>query len=256
MLPIIARFGPFTLTTYSFLINLGIVFGLGWLYWRAPAAQKTAWLDVGIAATVGGFIGARLGYVSANASYYLSNLLEALMIWRGGLSWIGAAGGALLGALWYARRRGQPLLPILDALALPVALLSLLAWGGCLAAGCAYGVEVQPADAPAWFISHAPDIYGLSVPRWPTQAVGMAWGAVTLGLVAAMHRRRWAAGALACYALSLVALGAFGLSFTRGDPMPLVSGWRLDVAGGALVLVAATAAWAALVSRRASMVSS
>jgi len=122
--------------------------------------------------------------------------------------------------------------------------LSLLSWGGCLAAGCAYGLEVQPGQWPDWLVTTAPDLYGLSVPRWPTQAAGMIWSALALSQVLPSRGRRWPAGALGWYALSLVALGPFLLGFLRGDPMPQLAGFRLDVVGSALVLLAATLAWA------------
>jgi prolipoprotein diacylglyceryltransferase len=98
-------------------------------------------------------------------------------------------------------------------------------------------------------IVNAPDLYGLVVPRFPTQVIGILWGVIALGMVWAMRARRWPAGARGVYALSLVALGAFFLGFTRGDPMPLVGGFRLDVIGSALTLVAASVAWGWLVSR-------
>lgn len=256
MFPTLAQLGPFTLYTYSLLINLGIGLALVWLYVRAPAGKKSRWLDAGIAAAFGGLVGARLVYVSVNAAYYLSNALEALMIWRGGLAWPGGVAGALLGLGWYARRAREPLRLILDTLSLPIAVLGLLGWGGCLAAGCAYGAEVTPGELPLWFVSTAPDIYGLSVPRWPTQALGLAWSLVVMALVISMRNRRWPVGANACYTLSLVALGAFALSFVRGDPMPLAQGWRLDVVGNALVLVGATTAWGALLTRGQSAVNS
>jgi peptidoglycan/LPS O-acetylase OafA/YrhL len=90
----------------------------------------------------------------------------------------------------------------------------------------------------------APDIYGLTAPRFPTQVLGLAWSLFALAAVWGVKGRVWPVGARAAYALSLVALGAFLLGFTRGDPMPLVSGFRLDVVGSALVLLASTAAWA------------
>lgn len=249
MFPILAQLGPLTLYTYSVLLNLGLALGLAWLYATAPAEKKSRWLDIGIAAIVGGLLGARLVYVLINGAYYVTNVAEALMIWRGGLSWVGAVAGALLGAGWWAGRLGEPLLPVLDAAALPIVLLSALTWGGCLAAGCAYGAELAPGQLPAWFAPPMPDLYGLHVPRWPTQTLGIVWGAFSLLVVFGLRRQRWPAGARGLYALGLVALGAFFLGFVRGDPMPLVNGFRLDVVGSALVLVAAAAGWALRVQR-------
>jgi phosphatidylglycerol:prolipoprotein diacylglycerol transferase len=254
VLPILAQLGPLTLYTYSILLNLGLALGLIGLYVTAPAEKKSRWLDLGIAAIVGGLLGARLVYVLINGAYYATNLAEALMIWRGGLSWVGAVAGALLGAGWWARRLGEPLLPVLDAAALPIVLLSALTWAGCLAAGCAYGAEVAPGQLPAWFAPPTPDLYGLSVPRWPTQVLGMVWGAFSLLVVFGLRRQRWPEGARGLYALGLVALGAFFIGFVRGDPMPLINGFRLDVFGSALVLVVAAAGWALRVQSRTSPV--
>jgi prolipoprotein diacylglyceryltransferase len=90
------------------------------------------------------------------------------------------------------------------------------------------------------------------VPRFPTQVIGVIWSLIAFVLVWAMaeRNRRWPAGARGLYALSLVALGAFFLAFTRGDPMPLINGLRLDVIGSALVLVIASVLWGWLVSRK------
>jgi phosphatidylglycerol:prolipoprotein diacylglycerol transferase len=245
VLPTVAQIGPLTIGTFSLLIDLGIAAALATLYFRAPAGKKARWVDAGIAGTIGAFTGARLLHIVVNGDYFLPNLGEIVSFWQGGLAWPGAAGGAVLGAWLYCRRAREPLAPILDAAALPAALAGLLAWGGCLAAGCGYGYEVFPDTFPAWATSHAPDLFGLSVPRFPTQALGLAWSALSVLLVAqARRRRRWPAGALGAYALSQVALGMFALGFTRGDPAPLIGGYRLDVVGSAIVLLAATAAWA------------
>lgn len=251
MLPVLFRLGPITLYTYSVLLNLGIALGLIWLYRAAPVEKKGRWVDIGLAAAVGGLIGARLLYVLVNGAYYAAHVDEALSIWRGGLSWPGAVAVAWLGAWLWARRTGEPLLPVLDTLSVSIALLSLLTWGGCLAAGCAYGAEVTPGQAPEWMISIAPDIYGLQAPRWSTQAAGLLWSGVVLVLIVSIRGRRWPVGARGLYTLGLVALGAFFISFWRGDPMPLVAGYRLDVIGSALVLVGAAAAWALVIQRRA-----
>ncbi len=250
MFPILAQLGPITLYAYPTLINLGLAAGLAWLYFTAPAEARLRRLDAGIAAIAGGLIGARLLYVIVNGEYYAAHIFEVFEIWRGGLAWPGAAFGGLLGVWLYARRFGEPIYPVLDALALPIGWVGALAWAGCLASSCAYGAEVAPGELPAWFTLIAPDIYGLIVPRWPTQAVGVLLSVLAIGLAWAMRGRGWPAGALGSYSLSLIALIAFALGFTRGDPIPLVGGFRLDVIGSGLVLLAATGGWAALASSR------
>jgi phosphatidylglycerol:prolipoprotein diacylglycerol transferase len=249
--PILLRLGPYSLPTYTFLIDLGIAAGLAWLYWRAPEGRSTRWLDAGMAATVGGFVGARLVYVAANLGYYLGHLGEIFRIWEGGLAWPGAALGGWLGLWLYCSRprRREPILPLLDALALPIALLGLLSWGGCLAGTCAYGYEVTPGQLPEWMIIHSPDVYGLTAPRFPTQVIGIIWSLSALALVWSMRQRRWPEGAHALYALGLVALGPFLLGFTRGDPMPLVGGLRLDVIGSAAILFGSSLLWSQRLAR-------
>jgi len=249
VLPVLFSLGSFTFYTYTVLIDLGIAAGLGWLYFRAPEDRRERWLDAGLAAAAGGLAGARLLYALVNGGYYFGHLIEIFEIWKGGLAWPGAVGGGVMGAWVYCRRKREPLAPLLDTLALPIALLGLLGWGGCLAASCAYGFEVTPGQLPAWLALEAPDIYGLAALRFPTQALGLVWSLIALGIVWTMRDRRWPAGAHGAYALSLVALGAFFLSFTRADPAPIVSRYRLDVIGSAVILVASSGAWAWLVSR-------
>jgi phosphatidylglycerol:prolipoprotein diacylglycerol transferase len=246
VLPTLGQLGPFSFPTYTVLIDLGLAAALAWLYFRAPAGRGARRLDAGLAATVGAFTGARLVYVVVHGDYYLPHLEEILSFWQGGLSWPGAVAGGLLGAAWYCRRQHEPLGAVLDAAAVPMALLGLLGWSGCLAAGCAYGFEVTPGAWPGWLTSHAPDLYGLTLPRFPTQLLGMAWSGLALAAVwlASRNAARWPAGTLGALALALVALGMFALSFTRGDPAPRLGGTRLDVLGSGLVLALAALAWA------------
>jgi hypothetical protein len=82
--------------------------------------------------------------------------------------------------------------------------------------------------------------------------MGIVWSLLTLLFLWSVQRgpaAKWPPGAHGAYALGLVALGVFGLSFTRGDPAPLLAGFRLDSVGSALVLLAATFAWAITVMR-------
>jgi phosphatidylglycerol:prolipoprotein diacylglycerol transferase len=246
------QLGPFSVATYTVLIDLGLALGLAWLYVRAPAGQGGHRLDAGLAATVGAFTGARLLYIIVHGDYYLPHLEEILSFWQGGLSWPGAVAGGLLGAWWLCRRRHAPLAAVLDAAVLPIAALGLLGWGGCLAAGCAYGFEVTPGAWPAWLTTHAPDLYGLTLPRFPTQLIGVVWSALVLVVLWLLQSRaaRWPAGAFGTLSLALVALGLFALSLTRGDPAPRFGTLRADTAGSGLVFFLTALASALLRYRR------
>lgn len=250
MFPTLFQIGPFAFRTYTVLVAGGLAFALGWLWYRAPAEKRLVWWDAGLWAMVGGFVGARLLYAIVNNTYYFSRPIEILSVWEGGLAWPGAVAGALIGLLAYCRRQGEPAGPLLDELALPIVILAGLSWGGCIAAGCAYGFEITPGRWPAWFTLSTPDLYGVVAPRFPTQVLGLAWSVLTvLGIWYAS--RQWQAGARGALAIGLVALGAMFLSLTRGDPIPAINQIRLDVIGSGVVLVIALIAFFSRLRARA-----
>lgn len=86
MFPVLIHLGAFTLQTYTVLVDAGILLGLGWLYFSAPAEKKGRWVDAGLAAVFGALVGARLVYAFANSSYYFAHPEEIFLIWLGGLS--------------------------------------------------------------------------------------------------------------------------------------------------------------------------
>jgi len=243
MHPVLFRLGSIPVQTYTVLIDLGLAVGLTWVYLGAPKAKAGRWLDAALAAVFGALAGARLVYCFANSGYYFEHPEEVIMIWQGGLDWSGAVLGGVLGAGLYCSRAREPLAPFFDLLAWPLVILSLLGWGGCLAAGCAYGAELAPGQPLAWLGMNAPDLYGLMALRWPTQLMGIIWSALALGALWLAARWSWPSGARGFYALALVALGAFGLSFLRGDPDPFMSGLRLDTLTSGLVLLFAAGGW-------------
>lgn len=68
-------------------------------------------------------VGARLGHcLFYEPSYYLSNPVEILKIWEGGLASHGGAIGILIGLFIYAKKINKPYLWILDRIVIPVAL--------------------------------------------------------------------------------------------------------------------------------------
>ncbi len=240
--------GPFVFPTYTFLIDFGVVGTLAWLWFRAPAYGRTPnrWLDAGLAGTVGAFLGGRIAFAIANWGYFQSHFFEMFKLWEGGYAWIGAAVGGLLGLAIYGRVKQEPLLPMLDELAMPVTLISALGWFGCVAAACAAGKDVPPGSVP--FAVNWPDLYGVILPRWPTQLIGLGLSLLVFAFLLMQRNAKWPAGVGCALTLTLVAVIMFGVSFVRGDDMPLLASWRLDTVTNALAiglgLIATVAAWA------------
>lgn len=77
-------------------------------------------------ATLGVIIGGRLGYVTFyQPGYFISHPLEIFAVWQGGMSFHGGLCGVIAAAIYFARKIGQPMLEVGDAVACmaPIGLL-------------------------------------------------------------------------------------------------------------------------------------
>lgn len=240
--------GPITLYTYTVLIDIGTIGALAWLYVRARAfgREPSRWLDAGLCAAAGAFLGGRIAFAVANWLYFQNHVIEILRLWEGGYAWPGAALGGVIGLFIYCRLRREPVTAILDELALPILLISALSWLGCAAASCAAGKDVPPGTLP--FAVNWPDLYGVVLPRWPTQLIGLGLSLIAAGYLFSQRERKWPRGLRFALSLTLVAVISFLVSTVRGDDMPLLSGWRLDAVANAVMALLGIAslivAWA------------
>jgi len=239
-------------TRYSFALTLGVAAGLLWLSLarRGPAASEgpkpgsvplSQGIDAGIASLAGGLVGARLTFVLVHSGYYLRRPLESMSFWEGGLSWLGAAAGAVLGLMVYSRLvKTSPWL-VADMLAIPAMWVAASAWIGCRLEGCAYGFRVEPA----WWALRAPDWTGDVALRWPTQLVGSLLCLLGIPGLLRIEKRPRRAGTAACLSLAFISAVSSVLSLTRGDPIWLVFGVRLDTLASIAILLPSLAflAW-------------
>ncbi|PZX17787.1 phosphatidylglycerol:prolipoprotein diacylglycerol transferase [Palleronia aestuarii] len=218
----------FALRWYALAYVVGIV--LGWALARAAVRRPRLWAqgrspmdEAGVeelvtAVILGIVLGGRLGFVLFyQPAYYLSNPVEILYIWQGGMSFHGGMIGVAVAALYVSLRRSVPIWSVLDLLALatpPGLFLGRIAnfinaelWG-------------RPSDLP-WAVifpgaaaQDCPGVEGLCA-RHPSQLYeagleGLLLGALLLTLAFA---RGWLArpgqltGAfLAAYGLSRIAV--------------------------------------------------
>lgn len=255
------QIGPWWVPPYTLRIALGILSGLCWLgltsikdrllpslstaqeptrkvliknlaklnsFISAPPSPRwTSWMTltfVWIISTAALTMG-RLGYVVGNWPYFSQSPSSMIQLRRvgglhGGSAWMG---GILAAGLW-ARTQRRFASDTVAHLA-PLALLTAAgAWWGCADVGCAWGQEAWQGltKVQRLIIVEAPDLYHTMAPRYAVQNLGLIW-ALAMALCAMLIPQ--------CGALAVAAylLGEAALTQLRGDPVPMLGSYRVDL---------------------------
>ena len=166
--PEIFSIGPLSIRWYGLLFALAFVFGQRILTKIYVAEGRTEG-DVDVITLymiIGTVIGARLGHTLFYApDYYLSNPIEILKIWEGGLASHGATIGILF-ALWlFSKRQKFDYMWVLDRIVIVVALGGALIRLGNLMNSEIFG---HPTNVP-WAFKFVRNMEFSQVPRHPTQ---------------------------------------------------------------------------------------
>ena len=170
--PVLIQLGPFALRWYALAYIGGIL--LGWLYARAIIRNEKLWGgpapmtvtdfdDFIVWVTLGVILGGRLGYVLFyNPDYFIAHPLEALQLWKGGMSFHGGFTGCIAAVVLFAKSRGIPVLSLGDVTCAvgPIGLFL-----GRLANFINGELWGRPADVP-WAMVFPT---GGQVPRHPSQ---------------------------------------------------------------------------------------
>lgn len=228
MYPILGRYGSFFLYSYTAVLGLGLVMGVGLVWWqrwreKRPFSPDPLLLAIALALLLG-----RASFVWAQWGYFQQRPAESWQLWQGGLTYHGALCGGLIGA-WLGKKQ----LP-LPLLALPLALLHAAGWAACLLEGCAYG---RPTTL-SLLAADLPDDFGVYALRYQTQLLGVLASLLLLaGLLWATGR--WGKNCR-FFPLTLLLTTLIHLSLTllRGDPSPQLGPLRLDTLldGGVVLL--------------------
>ena len=136
-------------------------------------------------AVVSTIVGLRLGHcLFYDPAYYLSNPIEMLKIWEGGLASHGAAIGVPLGLYFFCRKYKMRYLWLLDRIVVVVALTGMFIRTGNLMNSEIYGVQTS---LPWGFIF---ELRGETVPKHPTQIYeALAYLAIFFVLWHIYHKR-------------------------------------------------------------------
>lgn len=215
--------GDINIYMFSLLLATGAAAGLTSLAWLANDATRNTQLNAALWALTGALLGGRVVYVVLQWPYFQSHLVEAIQIQLGGLSWVGALLGGLA-AIWFTARHSQQRFgKLLDRLTPLFFAISLSAWLGCWAAGCAYGQL-----SGAWWSVFARDEWDVLAGRIPVQLFAAL---LTSGLFWSIYSQRarfQTPGQTASLFLLGSAIIYFSLTYLRGDPNPVWAGLRWD----------------------------
>jgi prolipoprotein diacylglyceryltransferase len=194
----------------------------------APHEQRARAADTLLAGLLLALVVGRALHVVLHWAYFQNHLEEIVVLRAGGLSWQGAAWGALVGCGAAAWARGLRWPGLASGLGLAAPLLALSAWIGCQEALCAHGAEVSTLAAyPAWLVTEARDVFGFYAPRFNTHGLGAAV-MVVVSVVVGLLRAALPPPRLLGLSLALIAISCFGLGYLRGDSVPAVANLRAD----------------------------
>lgn len=227
--PEIFRIGSFAVRWYGLLFASAFLFSyiiMNRIFRNENLKQEvldrlTVYMAIGVVA------GARLGHcLFYEPDYYLSNPIEILKIWRGGLASHGAAVGILI-ALWlFVKKEKKDYTWIIDRIAIVVALSGFLIRMGNLMNSEIYGVET---NLPWGFVFLR---NGETAPKHPTQIYeGLAY----LLIFFLLYRLYWhkkgehIQGLLISLLMILVFTARFFIEFLKEDQVAFESTMKLNM---------------------------
>ena len=117
---------------YSIIILIAVLIGATVVYIEAKKQKMNPddFTDLFFCTVVCGLLGARIYYVIFNIDYYLSNKLEILAVWNGGLAIHGGIIGGALYLLHFCKKRKYNMLKLLDMMVVGLIIAqSIGRWG-------------------------------------------------------------------------------------------------------------------------------
>ncbi|MBU0470132.1 MAG: prolipoprotein diacylglyceryl transferase [Nanoarchaeota archaeon] len=124
--PTLLSLGPLEIRWYGLVYVLGFFFAIYWLRHlskkgRLSLNKEEVW-DLGFYLMLGVIIGSRLFEIFWEPQHYLSNPLNLLKVWKGGMSFHGGLVGIVAAAWIYCKKKKINFWKIADILSLPAML--------------------------------------------------------------------------------------------------------------------------------------
>lgn len=246
--------GPLAIHWYGLTLAVGAI--IGFFITRVIAKKYSIndviIVDLFLTVVITGFIGARLYHVGNEWAYYRLYPTEIIKIWHGGLAWHGGLIGGLIGLIGFSRMRKISFWTLTDVLVPGVVVGQAIGrWGNY------FNQELfgRPTSLP-WGIpidvSHRPLNFSSSKFFHPTflyESLGLL---LIFTVVWWLHRRRLnhhpllgttKRGTIALVYLILAASLRIATELLRVDRTPVLSGVRLPILSGVIIITVAIIVW-------------
>jgi phosphatidylglycerol---prolipoprotein diacylglyceryl transferase len=219
MLPEICHIGFFTIYSYGLMLVLAFFAGtyLAILQATKENLDPNKIFNLCFYAFLVGIIGARVFYVFANISFYLSNPLEIIMLQHGGLAWFGGLIFGSVAAALFIKKNNLELLKTLDLLAPFIALGQAIGRIGCLLNGCCFG---RVSKFGIYFKVFDQILI-------PTQLYSSLFLLLIFFILRFIQDRKHLPGTILYSYLILYSLKRFGIEFLRNDSPRIFYGLTL-----------------------------
>jgi len=152
MHPILFEIKGFPIYTYGPLMALGFLLSFLLLYHIASRREEDIefYMDLYLFLIISGLLGAKILYNITEWDRFVEDPIHMMNCRSGGLVWYGGVILATAVTVFWARRKGVPVLQVCDSLAAPMGLGLAVGRIGCLMGGCCHG---KICDLP-WAISY------------------------------------------------------------------------------------------------------
>jgi phosphatidylglycerol:prolipoprotein diacylglycerol transferase len=227
MHPILFKLGGITVYSYGFMIALGAIAGVAYMYRRGKKElgftfdqANTLFLILFAAA----FIGGKVFLFFESPGYFADN--PGKLISGKGFVFYGSFLFAVPSMLWYFRKQKLPVMQMLDIMAITTCLVHMFGRIGCFLAGCCYG-KVTDTFFGVVFTDPACEAEPKGVAIHPTQLYEAGYILLVMLFLLFMRDRKKFQGQLFLSYLALYAIGRFALEYFRGDEVRgfLIEGW-------------------------------
>jgi phosphatidylglycerol:prolipoprotein diacylglycerol transferase len=221
MYPTILELGSLAIRSYGVALAAAVLLTV-WLVERDArkrGVKSHAIFDLAVTILLASIVGARVMYVLQHWGEYQHDPLRSLMVWEGGLIFLGGLVPGVLAGLLYLRRKKLWFLRDTIALYLPIGVgITRI---GCFLNGCCFG---KPTDFPLGIVFPSPCLAGAH-PVHPTQLYSAVAAFSIFAILKTLRKRSPAEGSIFWAFFALYALFRLGVDVLRYYEPPAYLGW-------------------------------